>query len=48
MVITRSSTVRIEALEEDAITSEEDGDWKQITEINYNSSTGDIKVLYES
>lgn len=29
------------------VTSEEDGDWKQVKEIQYNSTTGKIKVSYE-
>jgi len=29
------------------VTSEEEGNWKQVKKIQYNSATGEIKVSYE-
>jgi len=32
---------------ENAVTSEQDGDWKKVLKIYYNPTTGNIKILYE-
>jgi len=32
----------------DVITSSEDGDWKKVTQIQYNPNTDDIKFIYET
>ena len=43
-----STPTQIDNIVNKGITSTAEGDWKRITELKYNPSTGEIKVEYES